>query len=114
MNSWHSSMVSIWIKNFTETILALPISYSLNSKLYCLKSYGKTHVIFKLKTVIEYTIKGYYIPRDIIQYKAHFKSLMPLNWKIYYLVFRSPKYVLRLLMISYKITGKIKKIATNL
>jgi len=96
-NSWHSKIVSIWVKNFTETILALPISYSLNSKLHCLKSYGKTHGLFKLKTVISYTIRGYYRPSDIEKYRTHFKLLMPNDWRIYYLLFNIPKPILSFL-----------------
>jgi len=106
-NSWHSNIVSIWVKNFTETILALPISYTLNSKLHCLKSYGKTHGLFKLKTVIAYTIKGYYVPSDIIRYKTHFQLLMPNNWRVYYMLFNIPKPILSFL-------GKLKESIKNL
>ena len=113
-NSWHQKIVEVWIKSFSEAVLSLPVTYSLNSKLHSLKSYGRSHSLFKLETVIAYTIKGFYSPSDIVKYKNHFAIFMPLNWRVYYLISRTPKAILTTFLKIYSFLRRIKSVLTSL
>ena len=113
-NSWHEKIVEVWIKSFSETVLSLPVTYSLSSKLYSLKSYGRWHSLFKLETVISYTIKGFYSPSDIVKYKNHFAIFMPLNWRLYYWISLTPKIILTTFLKLYSVLRKLKSMLTSM
>jgi glycosyltransferase involved in cell wall biosynthesis len=109
LNSWRKRFMDVWIREYVETILSLPVNYKLEAKLNCLKSYSH-YPIFQLENMISLIYHQCITSKQVVDYKEHIPFLLNLNWRVYYILCVFPKCLLRILSFSYRVTKKITKL----
>jgi glycosyltransferase involved in cell wall biosynthesis len=109
LNSWHKRFMDVWIREYVETILSLPINYKLEAKLNCLKSFSH-YPVFQLGNIISLIFYDCITSKQIIDYKKYVPFILNWNWRVYYILCFFPKYILRILCFSYSVIKKITKL----
>jgi glycosyltransferase involved in cell wall biosynthesis len=112
-NSWHKRFMSVWMGQYVETILSLPITYRLESKLFCLKSYGCCY-LFQLITIVNLIIDSCITASQVFKFRKHIPYILRYNWKFYYVLCLFPKSLLELFALIYRITRKVYRIARKI
>lgn len=73
-NTWFPSKAwEFFMKNWADTIFSLPSSYSLNSKIQCIKNHDKMTGIFSVKSLFYQRISNAYSLKVFLKYKKYIK-----------------------------------------
>jgi len=100
--SWQNQTFEIWAKRWPNFIFSLPSSYSLKTKLKCIKDHGEKSGLFKIKPLL------YLRSSNILNYKTYkqYSHLFSLTIKspklIILLIVLLPRSLLLLLFKSYR------------
>jgi len=75
--SWQNQAFEVWTKRWSNIIFSLPPSYTLETKLKCIKDHGKKSGIFKIKYLL------YFRAFNVLNYKTYrqYSNLFPLTIK---------------------------------
>lgn len=107
-NSWNKRLASVWIREFTSTILSLPPNYSLDAKLQCLKEMGK-YPLFNNQNMFNHMKQGILTSEQISKYRFYINAICKHSWKYYYFFSKMPQWGLFLIILGIRILKKIKK-----
>jgi glycosyltransferase involved in cell wall biosynthesis len=112
-STWQSRIMYVWVEQYVETILSLPILYRLESKRSCLKSFYEGSVILQFITFV-YNIKVKEITtRQIYRHRYHLQYILKFNWKILFFVSLLPHPFVCLLFLFTRLLRKIKYITAK-
>jgi glycosyltransferase involved in cell wall biosynthesis len=106
LNSWHNRFMDVWMGQYVETVLSLPINYTLTSKLNCLKSFSH-YYLFQLESIINLIINNCINSKQVYHYRKNIPFILQFNWRFYYVLCFLPKIILRLILFGCRAKRKI-------
>jgi glycosyltransferase involved in cell wall biosynthesis len=91
VSAWHGRFMYVWVEQYVETILALPMVYSLESKLLALKEFYEGSIILQLVTFAKYIKEKDMTSKQIYKYRKHIPYISKFDWRFLYFLSLMPK-----------------------
>jgi glycosyltransferase involved in cell wall biosynthesis len=107
-STWFGRFTYVWIEQYVETVLALPIVYKLESKLLCLKSFYEGSLILQLVTFAKYIKQRDITSKQIYKYRKHIAYISKFDWRFLFFLSLLPKPLAQLFYIFTWVLKKCK------